>query len=74
MAWRQEHRYPVILQLLFAISFVLFLVFFDRVRANRQLLWGWSIFQAALGAGLIRGRIRARKRVLRCIRCTPTLP
>jgi hypothetical protein len=74
MAWRQKHRYPVVLQILFAVSFILFLIYFDQVRAHRDWLWAWCIFQGAVGVGLIRGRVRARKRVLRCIRCSSTLP
>ena len=74
---RQEHPYPSIIQALFGISFILFLVFFDRVQALRPagfpIIWAWSGLQAALGIWLIRRRIRARIRILRCIRCGQAL-
>ncbi len=73
MAWRQEHPYPIGLQAGFGLSFLAFLFAFDHVRANRPVVWAWSLVQIALGILLIRGRRRAGKRVLRCIRCTGAL-
>jgi len=72
-SYRQAHRYPVISQILFGLSFILFIVFNERVSANPTWLWGWSIGQIFLGLILIRGRLRARERILRCIRCSETL-
>jgi hypothetical protein len=73
---RQARPYPVLIQLLFAASFVAFLLCFEKLRAsgNRAGIWAWSAVQAALGAALIRGRLLARKRVLRCIRCMGDVP
>ncbi len=73
LADRPEHPYPVLLQALFGLSFLLFLIFFDEIRPFRTALWGWSLAQAAMGIALVRGRMRARKRVYRCIRCTAAL-
>jgi hypothetical protein len=74
LAWRQIHGYPVLAQALFGISFIIFLFVYDQVRESRAILWSWSIVQVGLGALLMRGRMRARKRVLRCIRCNAALP
>ena len=73
MAWRQEHPYPIWLQTAFGLSFIAFLFTFDRVHTNRLVVWAWSLTQITLGALLIRGRLRAKKRVLRCIRCSGAL-
>jgi hypothetical protein len=73
MTWRQPHRYPVVLQLAFAASFVLFLLVYEKLQAHRAALWAWSALQLALAGLLVRGRLRARVRVLRCIRCESTI-
>ena len=73
MVWRQEHPYPVVIQLVFAASFLVFLLFFDRLRGQPALMWSWSALQAGLGVLLIRGRLRTRRRVLHCIRCSAAL-
>ena len=69
LTWRQKHGYPVLAQALFGLSFVGFLVLFEKVKDSRVALWGWSLVQALLGAWLLRGRVRAKERILRCIRC-----
>ncbi len=66
---RQKHPYPVLLQALFGISFVGFLIFFDKVSHIRGILTGWCATQIVLGIALIRGRSRAQLREMRCIRC-----
>jgi len=96
-SWRQEHPYPVLIHSIFGLSFLLFLVFFDRVKRatwklpfhfpvhfpgqavggphsrESALIWVWCLVQALLGALLIRGRLRAKRRILRCIRCSADL-
>jgi hypothetical protein len=73
MAWRQPHGFPVVLQALFAVSFLAFLLTYDRFGSHRYVVWVWSAVQMLLGALLIRARLRTRKRVLHCIRCNPTI-
>ena len=73
MAWRQVHRYPFLKTLVFAASFAAFLLFYPKLGSIPAALWGWSAIQAALGAVLIHGRIRAKKRVLVCIHCNQAL-
>ncbi len=74
ITWRPAHGYPILAQVVFAASFIAFLVYFDQVKSNRAMLWAWSVLQAGLGVWLVRGRMRAQKRVLRCIRCSTDLP
>jgi len=74
MAWRQAHPYPVKLQVLFGACFLAFLAFSDKVsRYGRQWNYLWTAVGVVLGVLLIRGRARARKTVLRCIRCNSDL-
>ncbi|HLD99554.1 MAG TPA: hypothetical protein VJB59_04805 [Bdellovibrionota bacterium] len=73
LATRPLYPYPILLQVLFGISFVAFLILFEQIKVHRQLLWLWSLLQLGLGILLVRGRIRARKTVLRCIRCSQAL-
>ena len=68
------HPYPVVIQILFGLSFGAFLLFYETFTARPVILWAWSGFQLALGLLLIRGRIRARKRIYHCIRCERALP
>jgi hypothetical protein len=75
MVSRQKYPYPIISQALFGLSFVLFLYFLDKIAVRRTLwVWLWTLAQVVLGVFLVRGRMRARKRVLRCIRCGQDLP
>lgn len=74
MAWRQAHPYPVKLQILFGACFLAFLGLSDKVsRYGRQWNYLWTAVGVVLGVLLIRGRARARKTVLRCIRCNSDL-
>jgi hypothetical protein len=73
LAWRRMYPYPVLLQFVFAASFIGFIVLFDRISAHRLWLWLWTGAQAILGVFLIRSRLRTRKRILRCIRCNEAL-
>jgi len=70
---RQAYPYPVKSQILFALSFVFFLFAQDKIASNKIVLGAWCLFQIALGAWLIRGRLRARKRIYHCVRCQPDL-
>ena len=70
MTWRQAYPHPVGRQIAFGLSFLVFLFLSERFRAHPQVLYLWCGFQALLGYWLIRGRIRARGLVLRCVRCT----
>lgn len=78
MTLRQQHPYPVALQILFAVSFVAFFFLAEKFqnewRAHRMWLWIWSGVQVLLGVLLVRARLRSRKRVLRCIRCSADIP
>ncbi|MBC7690764.1 MAG: hypothetical protein H7222_03275 [Methylotenera sp.] len=74
LIWRNAHPYPVLIQTLFGVSFVVFMVLLDKIRAHAGMIWGWCLMQIALGVLLIRGRLRAKKRVLHCIRCDAALP
>ena len=77
MVMKQSHPYPVLPQVLFGGSFVLFLIFSDRffqAGANRGSLIGWCVLQVGLGVWLVRARLRAKIRILRCIRCSHTIP
>jgi hypothetical protein len=73
MVDRPAYPYPVISQALFGISFLLFMFFFQKAQESPLTLWTWTVIQVVLGMILIRGRIRARKREYRCIRCTSAL-
>src|SRR5258706_13553692 len=74
MAWRQAYPYPVLLQVLFGACFLAFLIFGEKVaRFGRQWNYVWTAAGVVLGLLLIRGRARARKTVLRCIRCNADL-
>jgi hypothetical protein len=66
---RPAHPYPVVTQVLFGLSFVLFLVFFDKIQMHKVWVWSWSAVQFGLGIVLVYRRRRASKRVLHCIRC-----
>jgi hypothetical protein len=73
---RPAHPYPVALTAVFGLSFVAFLFFSQHpvVRQHRPIVYAWTAAQATLGLLLIRARLRARKRVSRCIRCDAALP
>jgi hypothetical protein len=70
--WRPAQPYPVAIQIAFAVSFAAFLASLDRLRQvpNGKLwMWVWTGAQVILGAFLVVQRNRAKRRVLRCIRC-----
>jgi hypothetical protein len=73
-AWRKRYPYPVKTQIVFAASFILFLLFSDRIRAVPGAVGAWCVGQVALGFVLVRLRLRTRHRVLRCIRCGEAVP
>jgi len=66
---RPAYPYPVITQILFGLSFVLFLIYSDKIQAHRIWVWSWCAVQFVLGMILVYRRRRASKRVLHCIRC-----
>jgi hypothetical protein len=66
---RPAHPYPVVTQILFGLSFVLFLIYSDKIQAHRTWIWSWCVVQFVLGIVLVYRRRRASKRVLHCIRC-----
>jgi hypothetical protein len=74
LRWRQAHPYPLVRQALFGGSFVVFLFLFDRIHGNRWIVALWCALQILLGLALIRGRMLAKCQVLRCIRCSTSLP
>ena len=65
---RPRHPHPVGTQVLFGLSFLLLLVFFDQVQSP-WIIWPWTLFQLALGLQLARARKRAKEQVLHCLRC-----
>ncbi len=69
LAWRAVSGYPVVLQVVFGASFVAFLLLIGRLQGNIPALAGWTCAQALLGWVLVRARLRAKARILRCIRC-----
>lgn len=73
MSWRPAYPYPIWLQTAFGLSFVVFLFVFQKLARTPLALWIWSGVQAILGGFLMRGRLRSKQRVLRCIRCEPPL-
>ena len=64
-------KYPVITQTVFGISFFLFLFFSTRLAP--KLMYFWTALQVFLAILLIRGRLKAKKTVYRCVRCEPLL-
>ncbi len=64
---RPEHSYPVVLQSLFALSFLAFLICFDSIRTHSVYVWIWSAAQVALAFALTRARLRARRKVWQCV-------
>ena len=73
MSWMAYRPYPLVTYVLFASSFLLFVIFNDKVQAHRPWLWAWSLVQISLGVLLVYQRLQARRRVLRCIRCIEDL-
>ncbi|MGZ3697474.1 MAG: hypothetical protein ACXWPM_03185 [Bdellovibrionota bacterium] len=71
---RPAQGYPVLAQVLFGLSFVAFLIFNDRIHSQKIGITAWCLIQFALGVWLIRGRMRARRRISRCIRCGVDVP
>jgi hypothetical protein len=71
---RSERPFPVILQTVFGLSFLVFLFAIEKLRAHTMWLWIWSGFQAVLGSLLIRARVHSSRRVYRCNRCDSALP
>lgn len=69
MVDRPERKYPVLLQLVFGGSFIAFILLAERLSLKNWMLWGWFSIQVFLGFLLARARIRAKRRVYRCVRC-----
>lgn len=70
MTLRPLQPYPVVLQLVFGISFLALLFLSDWItKLFPYALWIWTAAQIILGLLLVRGRIRASKKVYRCVRC-----
>ncbi len=69
MVLRHPHPYPVFLQSAFGLSFIIFMLYHIR----GPWIWIWCFVQVVLGLLLIRGRIKAKKIVFRCIRCMTDL-
>ncbi len=78
---RPARPMPWLLQTLFAVSFVAFLIVSDRkwltvwfapIWAVR-IVWVWSAIQIILGVLLARARFQARGRIFRCLACGATV-
>ena len=70
---RRVKKYPIGLQISFGVSFVIFILFFEKIRFTPSIIWSWTCIQFALGIFLVRGRLLARKKILHCIHCNPVL-
>jgi hypothetical protein len=73
---RPARPFPVVTQVLFGVSFLVFLLFSQKLKETgnlKPLLWGWTAVQAGLGILLIRQRMAARKTILVCIQCSQAL-
>ncbi len=73
MVLRPLAPYPVLVQILFGVSFIAFILTYEKFYKQPSILWVWSLVQIILGAMLVRGRIHAKKRVYRCVRCSADL-
>ena len=71
---RPAAPYPVALQIIFAGSFVVFLIVTAMGPLPKPVLWAWTAVQIVLGALVIRARKRAQGTVFRCNRCDTDLP
>jgi len=69
LAERPADPYPVFEQVLFGLSFLAFLLMGEKLRGHLAVIWVWCGVQVVLGALLIRGRMRSKRTVYRCIRC-----
>jgi len=66
--------YPVLTQILFGFGFLaLIIVDQSRIQIPSWIYWLWTGVQMILGALLIRGRLRARKKIYRCVQCRATV-
>lgn len=70
---RAAHPYPLLLQSIFGISFILFLTFYSKFSDQKRILWSWTALQLVCGVFLIKARKKANKRILICIRCKAEL-
>jgi hypothetical protein len=70
LALRPAHPYPIVVQVLFALSFIVFFLTAEKVKVYPTALGAWIVLQIGLGALLVRGRLRTRKRILQCVRCS----
>jgi hypothetical protein len=70
---RNARPYPVVLQILFGVSFAVFLWVQSSTKVAPKVLWAWSIFQVTVGILLVRARYASAKKVFICLRCGATL-
>lgn len=70
---RPAAPFPVVLQTVFGVSFLLFLWYTSGTKPDKNILIAWTFLQLVLAVLLVRARIRARKRVYRCTRCSSDL-
>lgn len=74
MTLRPLAPYPVWIQFLFGVSFLLLLFFGEKAQNfTPYALWLWTAIQILLGFLLMKGRIRASRKVYRCVRCSADL-
>lgn len=64
-------NHPVVLQVLFGASFVLFLALFEKIQTVPVALWSWTAAQTLLGFLLARARLRLRRPSFDCKNCNP---
>ncbi len=66
---RPLRRFPVVTQAIFGLSFIIFLMSYEKWKATPIVLYLWTAVQVGLGVALVRLRRLAHKRILICIRC-----
>ena len=73
-AYRSKRKFPVLLQITFGGSFVVFLLFHEKLISIPIALWAWCAIQTVLGLLLVRARRQAIEKILICIRCNTPVP
>lgn len=73
MRLRNARPYPVLLQVLFGVSFAGFLWASTSKLLSPRLSYAWTALEVVLGVLLVRARNASAKKVFICLRCGATL-
>jgi hypothetical protein len=73
MRLRNARPYPVLLQVLFGVSFAAFLWASTSNRLSPRISYAWTAIEVVLGILLVRARSASAKKVFICLRCGATL-